>query len=181
VAGRLWDQAKNIQLAARAAQGWQPGRVLVAGEARHPETGSHATLEPPLEPLGQLPRYELARWLSLARVYLSPARYDPFGLLPLQAALAGCTLLLSDIPSYRELWDGAAVFFRSDDENDLRAKWSELLDQPEQAAEWAETAAAHAKQRYTAKRMAADYLALYQTLPSRQHEPVVAAAREAVA
>ncbi|MBV8084344.1 MAG: glycosyltransferase family 4 protein [Chloroflexi bacterium] len=180
LAGRLWDQAKNVPLAARAAAGWQPGPVLVAGEAHHPETGSHAVLQPPLESLGQLPRYELVRWLSLARVYLSPARYDPFGLLPLQAALAGCALLLSDIPSYLELWDGAAVFFRSDDEYDLRSKWATLLKSPTQAAAYAHKASQRARANYTAKRMAADYLALYQTLTARQRD-AAGSRREAVA
>jgi glycosyltransferase involved in cell wall biosynthesis len=100
VAGRVWDAAKNVPLAAEAAQGWDPGRVVLAGEVAHPD-GGQATVPDPLEPLGRLGRAELDGWLDRARVYLSPARYDPFGLLPLQAALHGCALLLSDIPSYR--------------------------------------------------------------------------------
>src|SRR5215216_6322863 len=84
-------------------------------------------LKKPLRALGQLQRGELDAWLGRAAIYLSPARYDPFGLLPLQAALAGATLLLSDIPSYRELWTGAARFFRSDDVEDLRHQWQDLL------------------------------------------------------
>ena len=36
--------------------------------------------------------------------------YEPFGLAVLEAAQAGCALVLSDIPTFRELWDGAAMF-----------------------------------------------------------------------
>ena len=34
-----------------------------------------------------------------------PARYEPFGLSILEAALSGCALVLGDLPSLRELWD----------------------------------------------------------------------------
>ena len=43
-------------------------------------------------------------------IFVSAARYEPFGLAVLEAAQAGCALVLSDIPTFRELWDGAALF-----------------------------------------------------------------------
>ncbi len=45
-----------------------------------------------------------------AAIFAHPARYEPFGLAVLEAAMAGCALVLGDIPTLRELWDGAAVF-----------------------------------------------------------------------
>ena len=45
-----------------------------------------------------------------ASIFVSPARYEPFGLTVLEAARAGCALVLSDIPTFRELWSGAALF-----------------------------------------------------------------------
>jgi glycosyltransferase involved in cell wall biosynthesis len=163
LAGRVWDQAKNVQLAAPAAHGWDPGRVVLAGQAAHPETGGRAAVPAPLEPLGWLGRAELDGWLDRARVYLSPARYDPFGLLPLQAALHGCALLLSDIPSYRELWDGAACFFRPDDVLDLRRQWQRVLSDPGPIAE---RARARALARYSSTRMADAYAALAGRVPA---------------
>ena len=44
LAGRIWDPAKNIGLAAEAMQGWQPGPVALAGEQVHPDSGSQATV-----------------------------------------------------------------------------------------------------------------------------------------
>jgi glycosyltransferase involved in cell wall biosynthesis len=100
-------------------------------------------------------------------VYLSPARYDPFGLLPLQAALNGCALLLSDIPSYRELWDGAAEFFHSNDAGDLRRHWSRLIDAPDLALELASRSRQRAIERYSAARMADAYLDVYGAVSLR--------------
>jgi glycosyltransferase involved in cell wall biosynthesis len=130
VAGRIWDPAKNVGLVAEAARSWDPGAVYLAGERAHPDSGLEVDIPPPLRALGFLPRTDLDRWLDRAEIYISPARYDPFGLLPLQAALHGCTLLLSDIPSYRELWNGVAHFFRADDPNDLRRVWQSVRGAP---------------------------------------------------
>jgi len=161
LAGRLWDAAKNVDLAARAARGWDPGDVFLAGETVHPATGARTEVAMPLQPLGFLSQEELSRWLQHAAIYLSPARYDPFGLLPLQAALNGCALLLSDIPSYRELWDGAACFFRSDDAQDLRRKWRRLVKDADLRADLWRRAARRAYSNYTPSRMADRYVQVY--------------------
>ena len=164
VAGRVWDAAKNISLAAVAAQGWPAGPVYLAGDQTSPDSGQHVDAPPPLQALGFLARPALDRLLRASRAYLSPARYDPFGLLPLQAALNGCALLLSDIPSYRELWDGAAVFFQPNDAADLRRAWSRVLDEPGLAADLASRARQRAVERYSATGMADAYAALYRSV-----------------
>jgi glycosyltransferase involved in cell wall biosynthesis len=86
--------------------------------------------------------------------------------LPLQAALNGACLLLSDIPSYREVWGDAAVFFRVDDADDLRDKWSRLLDAPDGALDMGVRARQRALERYTAAHMAHAYADLYSRLGS---------------
>ncbi len=161
VAGRVWDPAKNVSLVAEAAQGWSPGTVCLAGQQTNPESGRLVDVPPPLQALGFLAWSQLEAVLQTTLVYLSAARYDPFGLLPLQAALNGCCLLLSDIPSYRELWDGAAAFFRSDDADDLQIQWSRLLEHSEAALEQASQARQRALERYTVSRMAEAYLDVY--------------------
>ena len=161
LAGRIWDSAKNIGLAAEAALGWSAGDVRVAGECHHPESGAAMDLPPPLQPLGVLPHPQLEHLLDRTSIYLSPARYDPFGLLPLQAAQHGCALLLSDIPSYRELWDGAACFFRSNDAADLRRKWRLLLEHADVRDTYATAASSRAAARYSAENMATRYRDVY--------------------
>ena len=160
-AGRVWDAAKNIQLVAAAARGWNGDPVYLAGETSHPD-GGRASVPEPLRPLGLLSREELDTWLDRAKIYVSAARYDPFGLLPLQAALRGCALLLSDIPSYLELWDGAATFFRAGDADDLRRHWQGLLDSKD-----AQTARERALNLFSPERMARAYERLYATIGTR--------------
>jgi glycosyltransferase involved in cell wall biosynthesis len=165
IAGRVWDQAKNIQLALQAVP---PGaEVLIAGEQRDPDSGKTVDMAAPVQALGFVPRQELDGLLRQARIYVSPARYDPFGLLPLQAALAGCALLLSDIPSYREVWDDAAVFFPPDDSLDLRQRWAALLEDDATCADLAKRAQQRARARYSAAAMADHYLALYAHLATQ--------------
>ncbi len=161
LAGRIWDIGKNIALAVRASQAADCGDVYLAGALVDPDSGEHAHIAAPIHSLGLLAQDELDTWFRRARIYLSPARYDPFGLLPLQAAQRGCALLLSDIPSYREVWADAACFFRSDDEADLVRNWSGLLDQPDAARALGQKARTRAARHYTAAAMTTAYAALY--------------------
>jgi Glycosyl transferase 4-like domain/Glycosyl transferases group 1 len=156
IAGRVWDAAKNVRL---ALDGRPHGaRVLLAGEQRHPETGGLADVPEGVEALGFVRRDQLDTLLRQTRIYLSAARYDPFGLLPLQAALAGCVLLLSDIPSYREVWDDAAVFFEPDQ---LTERWQWLLEDDEACARLSARARERALARYSPEQMAERYLQAY--------------------
>lgn len=165
VAGRVWDEAKNLRVVAEVAASWpDAGEVCLAGEQRHPESGGAPDLPSALKTLGFVPRERLDGLLRQTRVYLSPARYDPFGLLPLQAALAGCALLLADIPSYRELWDGVALFFPPDDPAALRRQWGRLLEDDALTVPMAAAARARALERYSAAKQADQYLALYRSL-----------------
>jgi glycogen(starch) synthase len=158
-AGRAWDPAKNVSLIAEAASGWDTGGVYLAGECTHPD-GGRVSPPPPLKSLGFLSRVDLDEWLARTTIYVSAARYDPFGLLPLQAALHGCALLLSDIPSYRELWEGAAWFFRSNDADDLRQQWQRLLRTTHLPVDAGE----RARSLFTPRRMVDAYQQLYSTV-----------------
>jgi glycosyltransferase involved in cell wall biosynthesis len=77
--------------------------VLIAGDA-DPLVFAHA------EPLGRLTPAEVASHMARAGIYAFPALYEPFGLSVLEAAASGCALVLGDIPSLRENWEGAALF-----------------------------------------------------------------------
>lgn len=154
--GRVWDEAKNLrQLAAVARDLDCP--VMIAGAGTLDEADARVTL------LGPLPRAELADYYRRAAVFAHPARYEPFGLAVLEAALCGCPLVLGDIASLRELWDGAALFA---DPDDTRA-WRELLlwltSDPIASRRLGEAARARAL-RYSSHRMAAAYASQYEQL-----------------
>lgn len=108
-AGRLWDEAKNIQLLDRAAGRLGPAiPIRAAGPVTGPN-GTHIDLRFAIA-LGDLPQEKLAAAMAEARLFAAPARYEPFGLAVLEAAQAGLPLILADIPTFRELWDNAACF-----------------------------------------------------------------------
>jgi len=107
-AGRLWDPAKNLALLSAIAPSlaWE---VRVAGSGRGPENSQSVACSGVLQ-LGPLPHSQLLREMSHASIFLHPTFYEPFGLCVLEAAKAGCCLVLSDISSLRELWHDAALF-----------------------------------------------------------------------
>ena len=70
---------------------------------------------------------------AAAAIYALPARYEPFGLSVLEAAQHGCALVLGDIDSLRENWDGAALFVDPDDAGALAASWARLAAHPTRA------------------------------------------------
>jgi glycosyltransferase involved in cell wall biosynthesis len=163
-AGRLWDQAKNAAALARVAG--RPrlrDRVVLAGEG---DAAGDVRLLGPLDPA------ELARVRRAAAVYAAPALYEPFGLGILEAARDHCALVLGDIASLRELWDGAAVFVAPDDDERLAGALERLLGDPAAAAALGERARQRAG-RYTVSAMTAGYQALYRRV-IRLRNPVAA-------
>jgi glycosyltransferase involved in cell wall biosynthesis len=115
--GRLWDDAKNASMLARVAN-LLPWPIMMAGSVTSPEGGA-IELSNRVRSLGHLAAGQLARWMARASIYALPARYEPFGLSVLEAALSGCALVLGDIPSLREIWGDAALFVSPDDDGAL--------------------------------------------------------------
>jgi glycosyltransferase involved in cell wall biosynthesis len=159
-AGRFWDAAKNLRALEEAATGL-PWPVRVAGSAAHPDGG---TVQPRgVQWLGELPREDLACELAQAAIYALPARYEPFGLSVLEAALSGCALVLGDVASLREVWGAAARYVPPADSGALRRTLQELIADQPQRLRLAEAARLRA-QRYTAAAMADRYLESYAAI-----------------
>ncbi len=159
-AGRLWDEAKNIAALARAAAAME-WPVYVAGDDRHPD-GKMVSYQN-LRSLGKLTANALAAWYSRAAIYCLPAKYEPFGLSVLEAALSGCALVLGDIPSLRENWDGAAVFVAPGDARALEWHLRGLIENRKRLDSLA-AAAQQRAQRFTVRRAADSYLSAYTQL-----------------
>ena len=123
-AGRLWDEAKNVSaLCACAARlHW---KVHLAGETQHPKGECNDFTN--VQCLGRLSPEEMEKWFSRAAIYALPAKYEPFGLSILEAALSGCALVLGDIPSLRENWDGTALFVPPDNPGAIEAALQEMI------------------------------------------------------
>ncbi|WP_375421926.1 glycosyltransferase family 4 protein [uncultured Sphingomonas sp.] len=159
-AGRLWDLVKDTALLDAVAS-----RLPVGFRAAGATRGPHGETVVPdhLMLLGQLGTTALTAELATRPIFVSAARFEPFGLAVLEAAAAGCPLVLSDIPTFRELWDGAATFVPPGDEDGYVAASEALLDDPMQAATSGDAARARAAQ-YTPAATAAAMASLYARL-----------------
>jgi glycosyltransferase involved in cell wall biosynthesis len=160
-AGRLWDEAKNVAALSRIARNL-PWPVQVAGSAI-----AHDNVEPtPLayvEFLGQLSLGVLREVMTRASIFVAPALYEPFGLTALEAARAGCALVLSDRPSFRELWDGAAIFVDPRNDTALQEALLQLINDERKRREFQRRAARRAR-RYVLATTVDNYVALYDEL-----------------
>ena len=160
--GEVANEARNLEQLARVGPRI-PWPIFVAGEARK---------LPGLMPLGCLSSAAIAQWFGRAGIYASPARYEPFGLSAVEAGLSGCALVLGDIPSLRELWDGAATFVHPDDTQAILDALLALIADPAERLRQARLAQERAR-RYRVEAMADAYSAVYGHLAStpRLSEP----------
>jgi glycosyltransferase involved in cell wall biosynthesis len=152
-AGRLWDEAKNIEALAAVAPEL-PWPVLVAGEP--PPQG----LDRRVSHLGRLPRAALRQAMAEAAIFAAPARYEPFGLAILEAAAASCALVLGRTPSLLELWGDAARFVPVDDPAGLRDALLDLIEDRAALALLQEAARTRAA-RFNRAAMVAGYREVY--------------------
>lgn len=171
--GRAWDRGKNMAALSAAAPSL-PWPVRVAGSVIAPD-GTRAPLAG-LDHLGVLSEDDVAAHLARAAVYAAPARYEPFGLAIVEAALCRAALVLGDIPSLRELWDGAALFVDPDDTGALVGAIRALIDDPRARATLAGCARSRAL-GYASARMAEGYLGLYRELVGRSRRRPAESAR----
>lgn len=181
-AGRLWDDAKNLS-ALEAVAPHLSWPVRVAGWTLQPAGGVRRPCG--VTALGALSPERMAEELAGASIYALPARYEPFGLSVLEAALAGCALVLGDIPSLREIWGGSALYVQPDDYRALRTALTGLADDRALRMRLSEAARGRALS-FTPARQASAYLSVYRAAgtaavarsaaPSNGHPEVTACA-----
>lgn len=169
--GRLVDASRQLSLLTQHAH---PLPVCIVG--------SEQTVAAPLTPIradvkvatdetsvairGPQTEAQLRALYSRAAIYAATARYEPLGLPVLEAAFSRCAIVANDIPSYREVWGDAALYFRTNDASSLAASIRLLNDDRTMRRAYAELAYARARERFTTKRMIDEYLHLYRDLIS---------------
>ena len=149
--GRLWDEAKNVKALASVSNhlSWP---VYLVGERGASHANCHS--------LGHMPTDQLAGWYARAAIYCLPAKYEPFGLSVLEAALSECALVLGDIPSLREIWGDAAVYVPPDDLAKIEEVIHALISNPDYRQKMGVRAKLHAA-RYSLGQMIRGYRSAY--------------------
>jgi glycogen synthase len=170
--GRVWDAGKQVTL---LAQQELPCETFLVGSAQDPDGTSQLTL---FEAFGERkvninfkgPQTEaqLRQLYGRCSIYAATSRYEPFGLAPLEAAFSRCALVANDIPSLREIWGDAALYFNHNDARSLGVSIRSLLADPDLRRDYANRALRHAQSHYTAAQMSDEYLSLYRSLISAE-------------
>jgi glycogen synthase len=167
--GRLWDAGKQVNL---LTQQCQPLPVCIVG--------SEAPVATPALPIrtdvklaidqvhvafcGPQTESQLRTLYSRASIYAATSRYAPFSMTALEAAFSRCAIVANDIPSFREIWGEAAIYFQANDAAALASAIRRLHEQRDLCRGYALRAYQRARECFTAKRMVDEYLRLYHGL-----------------
>ncbi|HEY8352768.1 MAG TPA: glycosyltransferase family 4 protein [Sphingomonadales bacterium] len=162
-AGRLWDEAKNMGVLNDVAPDI-PWPIHALGPVRGPNGAAAGFRNLVLR--GNLPRADFLATLAEAEVFAAPALYEPFGLAVLEAARCGAALVLSDIPTFRELWEGAALFVPARERGAWRDALLRVAGNPLLRRELQQQAQGRAR-RYGSEQMIRTYAAHYAALSLR--------------
>jgi len=153
--GRLWDDAKGLGMLFDVRS---KVPILVAGEESF---AASSVVTHGLRALGRLEESAILSLFRESSIYIATSIYEPFGLAPLEAALCGCAILARDIPSLREVWGDAALFYTTPQE--LSALLDGLGNEPLLLLS-AQRKARDRASYFTAARMAKHYLQCYGSL-----------------
>lgn len=159
-AGPVRDSAKNVAALSIIAPDLE-WPIYVASEQVDPDNS--AWIPQNLNALGVLTSDALAYWLKRASIYVAPSYFEPFGLSIIEAARAGCALVLGNIKSSYEVWGDSAIYADPGDTQQLQHAISELINDPAKRLKMA-TRAWQRAQLYSSAQMAADYLRCYRLL-----------------
>jgi len=167
--GRLVDAGKQVSL---LTQHVHPVPVCIVG-AEHTVPVPRipiradvkiATDETSVAIRGPQTEAQLRALYSRAAIYAATARYEPLGMPALEAAFSRCAIVANDIPCFREIWEDAALYFRTNDAASLAENIRKLNEDRPMRRAYAELAYARARERFTTKRMIEEYLQLYRSL-----------------
>ena len=164
--GRLWDGGKQTSLLLQIEP---PTRVCIAGSGEHPDKSlrgggwSKGTAQH-IELRDRQSEREIQLLFGRAAIYVVSSRYEPFGLAALEAALSRCALVVNDIPSQREIWGEAALYFRANDAGSLCELIRELSQDRVLRTSYANLACLRAREIYSSDTMVENYMALYAKL-----------------
>ncbi len=161
--GRMVDASKQVFLLTQHAH---PMPVCIVG-AEHtvptPRLPIRADVKVAIDQTsvairGPQTEAQLRALYSRASIYAATARYEPLGMPALEAAFSRCAIVANDIPSFREVWGDAALYFRTNDAASLAESIRQLNDDRPMRRAYAELAYTRARERFTTKRMIDDCL-----------------------
>ena len=160
--GNIWDDGKNIK-----------SLLNIAPRINYPVYIEGDNLNSPIDKkpdnvffTGPLIKKQRIDWLANAFIYLSPAKYEPFGYAFLDAAFSKCALIGNNLSSLREIWQDAMIYVRNEEE--LIFTVNELMENTEQLYLHGQKAYETALENYTLEKMTRHYYQLYNEVLTYQ-------------
>jgi glycogen(starch) synthase len=178
--GRLeWEKGiQDVIAALPAIRRAHPGtRLAVAGTGSHAawlaQRARAARVRRAVTMLGHVDGAALVALLARASAVVLPSRYEPFGIVALEAAAVGAPLVASRAGGLGEVvLDGVTgLSFDPGDVAGCAAAVVAALDDPDAAARRADTARARLGTDFAWPTIAADTAALYARVPRRDPRP----------
>lgn len=171
--GRLLDPAKQVNLLTQQTHpvpvcivgddAMEPvPRVAVRAHVKFSDGDTGVSLK------GAQSEAEMRLIYSRAAIYAGTYRYDPSGMAVLEAALSRCALILNDIPSLREIWGPAAVYFRANESESLVEAVRILNADVQLRRNFANRAFQRARESFNANRMTDNYIQLYRSVAAQK-------------
>jgi glycogen(starch) synthase len=170
--GRLLDPAKQVNLLTQKLysvpvciagdDGCEHSAVPLRADVRFSNGDVGVALKGPQS------ESQLRLLYSRASMYAGTSRYEPSGTSILGAALSRCALVLNDIPTLREIWGQAAIYFRTNDAASLAEAVDALNRDQEMRRNYANRAFQRARECYNAHRMTDNYIQLYRSVVARK-------------
>jgi glycosyltransferase involved in cell wall biosynthesis len=157
--GRTDEKADGFDVLLEASRRLGPEfPIRIAGEGNRPPLPEWVT------DLGWLDANGRAAAFEKSEIVVLPSRDEPFGLLSAEAARTGCALLLSDVPTHHELWNGAATFVKPDDPAALAEALRSLVGDTRKREECSRMCRARALAGFGADRMVDEHLDVYRRI-----------------
>lgn len=171
--GRLLDPARQVNLLTQESHPVpvcivgtdateQSAKIPLRADVRFNDGNSGIALR------GPQTEAQLRMLYSKAAIYAATAKYDPSGMTVLEAALSRCALILNDIPSLRELWGNAAVYFQTNDSSSLAEAVRMMSADAQMRRNFANRAFQRARECFNAHRMTDNYIQLYHSVIARK-------------
>lgn len=117
---RIGEWPSGLELHLVGGKGWQDNKLLQS--IRRLEENGIARR------LGYVGRERIPGLMNGARALLMPSIYEGFGMPVAEALAAGCPVICSDIPSFREIYSGPSVAFHGTDCEAMANAYRQFLD-----------------------------------------------------
>jgi glycosyltransferase involved in cell wall biosynthesis len=106
---------------------------------------------------------EVRCFYRLCDLFVFPSTYEGFGIPIIEAMAAGCPMVLSDIPVFREITENLGIYFRYDDADNFAWAISKVLSSSSERTRQIEYGHERVK-AFSFKSLAAQLQNLYSTL-----------------